>query len=62
MRLFWNLKIGRSIHHFAHPWNNESTDAGLLRMRLEEFDKQHQNTKKKTEHYTIETKKNNSVI
>jgi len=51
LRLFWNLKIGRSIHHFAHPWNNESTDAGLLRMRLEEFDRLHPVIKKKSEAY-----------
>ena len=50
-RLFWDLKIGRSIHHFAHPWNNESTDAGLLRMRLEEFDKNHPTIKKKSKSY-----------
>ena len=62
LRLFWNLKIGRSIHHFAHPWNNESTDAGLLRMRLEEFDKQHQNTKKKSERYRDKEKQFSSII
>lgn len=48
LSLFHQLKIGRSIHHFAHPWNNESTDAGLLRMRLEEFDKKHPVIKKKS--------------
>ena len=48
LRLFWNLKIGRSIHHFAHPWNNESTDAGLLKMRLDEFDKLNPVIKKKS--------------
>jgi len=47
--LFWNLKIGRSVHHFAHPWNNESTDAGLLKMRLDEFDKNHPAINKKSE-------------
>lgn len=51
LRLFFNLKIGKSIHHFAHPWNNESTDAGLLRMRLEEFDKSHKKKQKKSENY-----------
>ena len=50
-RLFWNLKIGRSIHHFAHPWNNESTEAGLLRMRLEEFDRSYPNIKMKSKAY-----------
>lgn len=48
LSLYWRLKIGRSIHHFAHPWNNESTDAGRLRMRLEEFDKIHPVIKKKS--------------
>lgn len=48
LRLFWNLEIGRSIHHYAHPWNNESTDAGLLRMRLEKFDETHPVIKKKS--------------
>lgn len=48
LKLFWKLKIGRSTHHFAHPWNNESTDAGLLRMRLEEFDRLHKVIKKKS--------------
>lgn len=48
LSILWNLKIGRSIHHFAHPWNNESTDAGLLRMYLEKFDETHQIIKKKS--------------
>lgn len=48
LKVFMSLKIGRSIHHFAHPWNNESTDAGLLRMRLEEFDRTHPVIKKKS--------------
>jgi len=51
LRLFWNLDVGKSIHHFAHPWNNESTEAGLLRMRLEEFDLKHPVIKKKSETY-----------
>ncbi len=51
LSLFWNLKIKRSTYHFAHPWNNESTEAGLLRMRLEEFDKTHNIVKKKSEKY-----------
>lgn len=51
LRLFWNLKIGKSIHHFSHPWNNESTEAGLLRMRLEEFDKLHTTINKKSDTY-----------
>lgn len=51
LRLFWNLKIGRSVHHYGHPWNNESTEAGLLRMRLEEFDKLHTEVKKKSNAY-----------
>lgn len=51
LRLFFNLKIGRSIHHFAHPWNNESTDAGLFRMRLEEYDKHHKTIQKKSKNY-----------
>jgi len=55
-RLFWNLEIGRSIHHFAHPWNNDSTDAGLLRMRLEEFDKKHSVIKKKSNLYRTREK------
>lgn len=60
MILFWNIKIGRSVHHFAHPWNNESTDAGLLRMRLEEFDELHPVVKKKNE--TFRKKKKNLIV
>lgn len=48
LSIFWNLKIGKSIHHFAHSWNNESTEAGLLRMRLEKFDETHPIIKKKS--------------
>lgn len=42
------LPIGRSVNHFAHPWKNDSTNAGLLRMRLEEYNKIHTNTKRKS--------------
>lgn len=44
---FCLLPIGRSTNHFAHPWKNDSTNAGLLRMRLEAYDKIHKRTEKK---------------
>ena len=43
---FCLLPIGRSVNHFAHPWKNDSTNAGLLRMRLEAYDKKYKNRKK----------------
>lgn len=62
LRLFFNLKIGKSIHHFAHPWNNESTEAGLLRMRLEEFDKNHKKIQKKSDNYRNKEQEFNCFI
>ena len=44
---FFSIPTGRSVNHFAHPWKNDSTNAGLLRMRLEEYDKRHANKKSK---------------
>ena len=46
--IFYSLPIGRSVNHFAHPWKNDSTNAGLLRMRLEAYDKKYPNKKIKT--------------
>jgi len=60
--LFCSLPIGRSIHHFAHPWNNESTEAGLLRMRLEAFDLKHPVIKKKSKSYREKEKEFDSLI
>lgn len=62
LTIFWSLKIGRSIHHFAHPWNNESTDAGLLRMRLEEFDRKHPKIRKKSSSFRINENEFNSFM
>jgi hypothetical protein len=42
------LKIGRSIKHFAHPWKNDSTNAGLLKMLLEAYDEKYKNKKNKS--------------
>lgn len=45
---FTSLPIGRSVNHFGHPWKNDSTEAGLLRMRLEAYDKKYPNKKRKS--------------
>lgn len=46
-----SIPMARSVNHFAHPWKNDSTNAGLLRMRLEEYDKKYGKSKVKTESF-----------
>lgn len=36
---FMELPVGESCNHFAHPWKNDSTMAGIFRMKLEAYDK-----------------------
>lgn len=55
---FFSIPEVRSVNHFAHPWKNDSTNAGILRMRLEEYDKRHKKTKPKA----LEKKKRNLII
>ncbi len=62
MSLFYSLKIGKSIHHFAHPWNNESTDAGILKMRLDAYDKIHPKIHKKSKNFRNKEERFNSFI
>ena len=59
---FWNIPIGRSVNHFAHPWKNDSTNAGLLRMRLEEYDKTYTNKETKSEQFRDKEKKFDNMI
>ena len=56
LELFFNLPIGRSVNHFAHPWKNDSTEAGILRMRIEAFDAKHKEQTKKSESFRLKEK------
>jgi len=49
--IFLNLKIGRSTNHFAHPWKNDATEAGILKMRIDAFDAKYKNRPKKSKLY-----------
>lgn len=49
--IFFNLPIGRTTNHFAHPWKNDSTEAGILKMRLDAFDSKYKNKPKKSKAY-----------
>lgn len=62
LAIFYSLPIGRSINHFAHPWKNDSTNAGLLRMRLEEYDKKYPNKKPKSKVFREKEKKFDNVV
>lgn len=42
------IPIRESSKHFAHPWKNDSTMAGVLRMQLEDYDEKYANKKPKT--------------
>lgn len=46
-RRFWNTDIGKTSTHYAHPWYNTSTDAGVLKMRLDAYDKKYGHLKVK---------------
>lgn len=48
---FWNVKIGRKTTHFGHPEGNTSTDVGILKMKLEAYDKLYGDKKAKGERY-----------
>ncbi len=56
---FVTIPMVRSVNHFAHPWKNDSTNAGLLRMRLEEYDKKY--GKKRQKRKVLE-KRNKNLI
>ena len=62
LSIFYSLPIGRSVNHFAHPWKNDSTNAGLLRMRLEEYDKGYPNKKAKSKLFREKEEKFNNVV
>ena len=62
MEIFFSLPIGRSINHFAHPWKNDSTNAGLLRMRLEEYDKKYMNKKPRSKAFRLREEKFSNVV
>lgn len=60
--IFYNIPIGRSVNHFAHPWKNDSTNAGLLRMRLEEYDKKYPNKKPKSKRFREKEKNFDNMV
>ena len=40
---FQKIPYCKTSRHFAHPWRNDSTMAGLLRMKLEDYDRKYAN-------------------
>ena len=62
LEIFWSLPIGKSANHFAHPWKNDSTNAGLLRMRLEEYDKTHKNKVVRSDNFREKEKKFDNIV
>lgn len=60
--ILMSIPIGRSINHFAHPWKNDSTNAGLLRMRLEAFDKRYPNRKPKSKAFREKEEKFDKLV
>ncbi len=59
---FVTIPMVRSVNHFAHPWKNDSTNAGLLRMRLEEYDKKYGKRKAKTDNIRKKEQKFDSLV
>lgn len=61
-RRFWNTDIGKTSIHYGHPWYNTSTDAGVLKMRLDAYDKKYKNRKPKSEKYREKEKQFEKVV
>lgn len=62
LKKFFSIPEARSINHFAHPWKNDSTNAGLLRLRLEEYDKRYKNQPPKTENFRKKEEKFDNLV
>ncbi len=62
LEIFYNVKIGRSANHFAHPWKNYSTEAGILKMRIDAFDSKYGNRLKKSSSYRDKEKIFESLV
>lgn len=62
LRRFWNTDIGKTSTHFGHPWYNTSTDAGVLKMRLDAYDKKYGNLKPKSKEYREKEKKFEDLV
>lgn len=62
LEVFFNIPIGRSTNHFAHPWENDSTKAGILKMRLDAFDSKYKNRKPKSKRYREKEKNFEEIV
>ena len=62
LRKFWNTDIGKTSTHYGHPWYNTSTDAGVLKMRLDAYDKKYGNLKQKSKYYREKEEKFESLV
>lgn len=60
--IFFGLPIGRTTNHFAHPWKNDSTEAGILKMRLDAFDAKYKSRHRKSKTYREKEKKFESLV
>lgn len=61
-RRFWNTDIGKTSIHFGHPWYNTSTDAGVLKMRLDAYDKKYGELKPKSKEYREREKQFENLV
>ena len=61
LRKFWNIDIGKTSTHYGHPWYNTSTDVGVLKMRLDAYDKKYRNLKQKSKYYREKEEKQKFV-
>ncbi len=61
-RRYWNTDIGKTSIHYGHPWYNTSTDAGVLKMRLDAYDKKYGNLKPKSKEYREKEEKFEKLV
>lgn len=61
-RRYWNTDIGKTSIHYGHPWYNTSTDAGVLKMRLDAYDKKYGNLKPKSKEYRKKEEKFEKLV
>ena len=62
LRRYWNTDIGKTSIHYGHPWYNTSTDAGVLKMRLDAYDKKYGNLKPKSKEYREKEEKFEKLV
>lgn len=61
-RRYWNTDIGKTSIHYGNPWYNTSTDTGVLKMRLDAYDKKYGNLKPKSKEYRKKEEKFEKLV